>query len=1243
MKTFLVFAFSVLSIFAADPAQPKVGVTPVINATNGYGGTLTIRTQLNVGYPLQTGVLTLSDNGTVFTTINGLGNASFGGGIYVFNSLTNAALQPLELVFADANRVLGSVAPGNAGDVLTSAGAGVAPSFGPPLINPTVGVVPVKIDATHFGDSTISTNGTNIVIAGNAYINKQARIGVNFDTSNIGYLGTTVPGIAIVSDQLIDGIGNAQFQMYSSRTNDPNVNAGIIGTASAKSGSSTNATFRVRSSNTTNIFDWFIGSDVNITNGTGTFFQFSGAAGPTMVFTPAAPSGSTIYKMASQNEMTSGYLLVLANTPTTNVMRFGPSGVIEASKIVSLNGNFIVGWNGSTNTVIDTAGNGSPEGVVTASPGSIYRDYAGGTNTVWVKQTGNGNIGWAAMNGSSGGGGGASVNPTPGFLPFNDAGIFNDAPVYRFATNTYGSFSDKVTNSVEISNSGAVGTYLHTVTDGNGLSGLRVYENIDAGTVFNLYDRTGNAQLHTVLGNNSSYMDMTSDGTPGWTLNPSLIDGAGVPYAFYVNNSHTSNDIFQVYNNGKKLGLTWNGSLSLSGQTNLLSISGGQLLLDGSPITGGSGGTIGTVINTGTPAVGNVPAYSDTTGTNVAPFANLTLTSTNASLKGTLTANNATFTSSLKLLNATASQPARIGADQTVTNGVINLGSSDVTGSLPNANLANSSITVQGAAVALGGSTLATNSSPTFGDLKLLGGPWIDVRTYGAVGDGTTDDTTAVRSAVNAAYAAGVPVLFIGTNLTTGTITNLHNIVKLGVGAVKRGSDLFYVAIRSGLENHIYIDTTNGVAANDGLSASQPLATFQQAFDVLEKYGPVLGGTWYVEAAAGTYTISTGSHNLTTPSRNRVVVRGPTAGHPNVPTCLVDGGGNTASYLHGLNFDGIGVRVDVRDIKFQNFTEASGNTRCGLVGANGADIYTQNVHSFACSWTGMNIKECSEARISGGILDATNGAYGIVIDSTHGSVGYGATSTTNGPQIKNAGSANVYWSTGSQGHIDYCTILNGPIGVLLAENSRADMVADDLQQNTVGIRTRTGSYFGQGGTPIVFNDGTTNANTTDIQYYALSGNSDELKTSQGWTRVAYDRASHATGTGAATTALNTNIYVIPAYRLQGVGKQCRVVVVGDGTISASSSFTVTFGGMSWAVTVPAAGTSINFIIDVTLYEVAGGYRAVGTILQGANGLRNAAATSGFTNSSDQAIGLSVTTTGGSDIVTVRRIDVYLEG
>jgi len=73
MRFWISFCLSVgavLALLAADPQQPKVGNTQVINATNGYGGILTVRTQVNVGYPGEPGILTLqSTNGTYTLTI----------------------------------------------------------------------------------------------------------------------------------------------------------------------------------------------------------------------------------------------------------------------------------------------------------------------------------------------------------------------------------------------------------------------------------------------------------------------------------------------------------------------------------------------------------------------------------------------------------------------------------------------------------------------------------------------------------------------------------------------------------------------------------------------------------------------------------------------------------------------------------------------------------------------------------------------------------------------------------------------------------------------------------------------------------------------------------------------------------------------------------------------------------------------------------------------------------------------
>ena len=50
-----------------------------------------------------------------------------------------------------------------------------------------------------------------------------------------------------------------------------------------------------------------------------------------------------------------------------------------------------------TNSITISSGNGTPEGAVTAVPGSIYLRRDGGAGTsFYVKQSGTGNTGWVA-------------------------------------------------------------------------------------------------------------------------------------------------------------------------------------------------------------------------------------------------------------------------------------------------------------------------------------------------------------------------------------------------------------------------------------------------------------------------------------------------------------------------------------------------------------------------------------------------------------------------------------------------------------------------------------------------------------------------------------------------------------------------------------------------------------------------------------------------------------------------------
>lgn len=535
---------------------------------------------------------------------------------------------------------------------------------------------------------------------------------------------------------------------------------------------------------------------------------------------------------------------------------------------------------------------------------------------------------------------------------------------------------------------------------------------------------------------------------------------------------------------------------------------------------------------------------------------------------------------------------------------------------------------------------LATNNGGTIinGWVRQLYGKLPTVWMFGALpADGAANVTTNVAAAVAYCKLSGEFLYWpVGTYLTTASILDFHSVKHVGPGIVKRGSGLFYVQPSGSQSNTIYVATT-GSSSNDGLSSSQPLATFQQAFDALKLYGPMLGGFWNIVAAAGTYTINAGQQTHSTPSLNRVTIRGPAAGHPNVPTCIVDGTGG-AAYAHGLSMSGLGVRVTVRDIKFQNFTNT--NTRIGLVGENESDLYTDNVHANSCDWCGIYAFNTVRARISGGILNACRS--GFVANCTEATIGYGASSTSDGTVISNCTESGVYWSRGAQGHTDYCKFEDNAIGFLVAENSRCDTVGNNFKRNTVAVRARTGGVFGEGGAPNEFNNGTADANTTNIEYKAFAGDTGELVTAESWVRVAYDRVTRS-ASGTTPTTLTTP-YTIKAYRLKGVGKQCRVFVAGIWTtVSGGSTITINFGGMAFTLTVPGLASNAAFELDATLYEVGGGYRAIGVLRQGLSQQRFGSATAGFSSTTDQAISVAVTMADVGDAMNVYRTDVYLMG
>ena len=66
--------------------------------------------------------------------------------------------------------------------------------------------------------------------------------------------------------------------------------------------------------------------------------------------------------------------------------------------------------------------------------------------------------------------------------------------------------------------------------------------------------------------------------------------------------------------------------------------------------------------------------------------------------------------------------------------------------------------------------------------LRISNVPWVDVRAYGAKGDGSTDDTVAIQAAENSLSSGGIVYLPQGTYVTSSTLSISSNITILGQG-----------------------------------------------------------------------------------------------------------------------------------------------------------------------------------------------------------------------------------------------------------------------------------------------------------------------------------------------------------------------------------------------------------------------------------------------------------------------------
>lgn len=339
-------------------------------------------------------------------------------------------------------------------------------------------------------------------------------------------------------------------------------------------------------------------------------------------------------------------------------------------------------------------------------------------------------------------------------------------------------------------------------------------------------------------------------------------------------------------------------------------------------------------------------------------------------------------------------------------------------------------------------------------DIILAG--FVQVTDYGAVGDGATDNTTAITSAVAAADAGGLVLHWpAGSYLTTASVPLLHSVRHFGPGAIVRGLDTFYLDPDRSATNTLYV-SASGSALNDGLSSGEPM-TPQAACNALREYGPVLDGTWVINAAAGTYSRPTMIFPSQISPRNAIQIVGAATGDfRSVPTTIFDGEEAAGTCIAGTNL----ATVKIKDILIKDWYTTAPDFNAGAFSGVGIDFYNsqvslENVHVSACD-CGLYMKSSTRYLVKGGIIDGCGAGVQELFDVVRDFKQAG--STDNRTTISNC-EYGVKAKEGCVGHLDYLELLDNTYGVHLARISSGNMTNAILKRNTVGVYGMAGCSF----------------------------------------------------------------------------------------------------------------------------------------------------------------------------------------